>query len=101
LVECVREVYSGRKWFEKGVAMQALDKFLESETGMRFTAGLLTRREFEVARMVVDGLPSKAIARKLSITEGTAKLHLHHVYVKLKLNGRVALVRYMRNQQLD
>jgi len=61
----------------------------------------MTRRELEVARMVADGLPSKALARKLAITEGTAKLHLHHVYEKLKLNGRMALVRYIRSQQLD
>jgi two-component system, NarL family, nitrate/nitrite response regulator NarL len=101
LFECIREVYAGRKWLEKDVAMRALDQFIERGTGLRSTKELLTRRELEVARMVVEGLPSKAIARKLSITEGTAKLHLHHVYEKLKINGRMALVRYMRSQQLD
>jgi DNA-binding NarL/FixJ family response regulator len=101
LVQCIREVHAGRKWLDKGVAMRALDHFIERGIGTSATEELLTRREFEVARMVADGLPSKAIARKLAITEGTAKLHLHHVYEKLKLNGRIALVRYMRSQQLD
>ena len=101
LAQCIREVHAGRKWLDKGVAMRALDRFLEREDGVRSTAELLTRRELEVARMVAEGLPSKAIARKLAISESTAKLHLHHVYEKLKLNGRIALVRYMRIQQLD
>jgi len=101
LVECVREVHAGRKWLEKSVAMRTLDHFLERGNGTFSTHELLTRRELQVARMVAEGLPSKAIARKLAITEGTAKLHLHHVYEKLKINGRIALVRYMRTQQLD
>ena len=101
LVECVREVHAGRKWLEKSVAMRALDHFLERGNGTFSTHELLTRRELQVARMVAEGLPSKAISRKLAITEGTAKLHLHHVYEKLKINGRIALVRYMRTQQLD
>jgi len=36
----------------------------------------------------------------LSITEGTAKLHLHHVYAKVGFDGRMALVRYLRNRAL-
>jgi len=101
LVQCIREVHAGRKWLDNGVAMRALDRFLEREAGARSTAELLTHRELEVARMVAEGLPSKSIARKLAISEGTTKLHLHHVYEKLHLNGRIALARYMRSQQLD
>jgi DNA-binding NarL/FixJ family response regulator len=74
---------------------------LQRESGIRAMAATLTPREIAVARMVADGLPSKHVADKLSITEGTAKLHLHHVYLKLHLNGRVALVRYMQRHSLD
>ena len=38
---------------------------------------------------------------KLAISEGTAKLHLHHIYSKLNLRGRVELVRYMQRHGLD
>jgi DNA-binding NarL/FixJ family response regulator len=101
LVQCIREVHAGRKWLDHGVAMRALDTLVNRQGAATSAAQLLTRRELEIARMVAEGLPSKAIARKLSISEGTAKLHLHHVYEKLKLSGRVALVRYLRSQQLD
>jgi DNA-binding NarL/FixJ family response regulator len=46
-------------------------------------------------------LPSKAVAKRLAINEGTAKLHLHNIYRKLKLDGRMALVRYMQREGLD
>jgi two-component system nitrate/nitrite response regulator NarP len=50
--------------------------------------------------MVTEGLPSKAVAGRLAISEGTAKLHLHHVYQKLKLDGRMALMRYVLSNGL-
>ena len=96
LMECVRIVHSGGKWFEKGVAARAADRMRQPEPGTKNMERTLTPREVEVARMIADGLPSKHVADRLSITQGTAKLHLHHVYSKLNLAGRVALVRYMQ-----
>ena len=57
---------------------------------------LLTPREVDVARMVTEGWPNKKIASKLAISEGTAKLHLHHIYQKLNCPGRMALMLYMQ-----
>jgi DNA-binding NarL/FixJ family response regulator len=99
LVHCIREVHAGRKWLEKSIAARTVDSLLNRESRSRSLSVCLTPREREVARMVADGLPSKMIARKLAIAEGTAKLHLHHVYAKLKIDGRMALVRYLRAQQ--
>jgi DNA-binding NarL/FixJ family response regulator len=101
LVQCVREVHAGGKWLERGVAGRAVGRFVNREAGARKIADILTPREIQVARMVADGLPSKTVASRLAINEGTAKLHLHHVYEKLKLDGRMALVRYMRSEGLD
>ncbi len=42
-------------------------------------------------RLVANGLPNKAIAQKLSIAEGTVKIHLHRIYAKLKVDSRLAL----------
>jgi two-component system, NarL family, nitrate/nitrite response regulator NarL len=41
------------------------------------------------------------VAERLSITEGTAKLHLHHVYEKLGIDGRMALVRYLQTHGVN
>lgn len=98
LVQCVRAVHAGRQWVEKGVATHAADTLLRREAGIRVMAEVLTPREIEVAQMIASGRSSKVIANELAISEGTAKLHLHHVYEKLNLDGRVALVRYMQSQ---
>ena len=101
LVQCVRAVHAGRQWVEKGVATHAAETLLKREAGIRVMAEILTPREIEVARMIASGVSTKLIANQLSISEGTAKLHLHHVYEKLILDGRVALVRYMHSQGFD
>jgi len=93
LVECVRIVHGGGRWIEKSAANRAVDQLLRRESGIRTMAKNLTPRETQIARMVADGMPSKHVAGRLAITEGTAKLHLHHIYSKLNLRGRVALMR--------
>jgi len=42
--------------------------------------------------MVAQGLRNKVIAEKLAITEGTVKVHLHNIYEKLEVDGRLELV---------
>ena len=97
LVQCIRDVYTGGQWFEKSVAARAINTLLEKADALRSQSTRLTGRQLEIARMVVEGLPSKVIARKLAISEGTAKLHLHHIYERLGIDGRMALVRYMQS----
>ena len=51
----------------------------------------LTRREREVATGLIRGLHNKQIARELQVSEGTVKMHLHHIYEKLHLRSRTEL----------
>lgn len=52
---------------------------------------VLTDREREIMRLVSEGLSNKAIARQLNISQGTIKVHLHHIYQKLEINNRTVL----------
>ena len=54
----------------------------------------LTPREREIAQLVYDGLSNKEIARRLGISEGTIKTHLHNIFTKLGLANRVMLAMY-------
>ena len=100
LVRCIREVHAGRKWLDKGSATYAIDKLMKRESGIGVLGKTLTPRELEIARMVGKGMPSKMVAAELAITEGTTKLHLHHVYEKLKVDGRMGLMRYLQSRGL-
>ena len=50
--------------------------------------------------MAGTGLRNREIADRLAITEGTVKIHLHNIYDKLKLDGRLALTLFARDRGL-
>jgi two-component system nitrate/nitrite response regulator NarL len=41
--------------------------------------------------LVSEGLSNKEIGRRLNISDGTIKVHLHHIYEKLEVSSRTAL----------
>jgi len=100
LVQCVRKVHAGEQWLEKRSVGRALEKMLLREAGERQVAGVLTPRELEIVRMVASGLRNKEIADSLSISEGTVKIHLHHIYEKLHLASRLELALYAQERGL-
>jgi DNA-binding NarL/FixJ family response regulator len=100
LVQCVRKVAAGEQWLEKRSVSLALERLLKRETATRQIARILTPREIEIVRMVADGLRNKVIAERLYLSEGTIKVHLHHIYEKLKVNSRLQLARYARDAGL-
>jgi DNA-binding NarL/FixJ family response regulator len=51
----------------------------------------LSRREWEVVALVAAGLSNKQIARRLVITLGTVKDHVHRILRKTALPNRAAL----------
>jgi len=57
----------------------------------------LSAREQEVMHLVAEGLANKEIARRLHVSEGTVKLHLHSIYRKLGIKSRFALAALVRN----
>ncbi len=74
--------------------------FISSLAASGGHAGLiedLTPREREVLRLLAEGLPNKAIAGRLGISEHTAKFHVHTILGKLGTQSRTeAVVRAAR-----
>jgi DNA-binding NarL/FixJ family response regulator len=92
LVDCVRRVHRGEQWIEREAVTRALHHVLDREAAAREAGEKLTPREIEIVRMVAQGLRNKIIADRLCISEGTVKVHLHNVYEKLGVDGRLELV---------
>jgi len=92
LVDCIREVHAGRQWFEEVAVGEAMDKLVRREAASKEIAAILSRREVEVVRAVAKSLRNREIVERLGIAEGTVKLHLHTIYMKLRVDGRTALV---------
>jgi DNA-binding NarL/FixJ family response regulator len=96
LVDSVRKVSRGERALDQSLIVRALDRALERQNGLRHAAEVLSRRETEIVKMVAAGLRNKEIAAKLFIGEGTVKTHLHAIYKKLGVHGRVELTLYAR-----
>ena len=95
LVDCVRTVARGEPYAQP----RFLQRLLEQAEATA-PEPPLTPRELDLVRMVARGLRNREIAERLSITEGTVKVHLHNIYDKLRLNGRLALLRYAEDRGL-
>jgi two-component system, NarL family, nitrate/nitrite response regulator NarL len=53
----------------------------------------LTSREREIViTLAAGGLSNKDVGRRLNLSEGTVKVHLHNIYQKLGVKTRTALV---------
>ncbi len=98
LVQCIREVHAGRQWLERHSVSQALEKMLHREAAAHAISTVLTPREIEIVRAVASGLRNKQVAEKLGISEGTVKIHLHTVYDKLQVDGRMSLLIRLREK---
>ena len=100
LLRAVRQVHAGGQWLEKRSVGQALQRTFDREADARGVAAVLTPRELEIARMVASGLRNKEISDRLHISEGTVKIHLHNIYDKLKVPGRLELAFYLQKKGL-
>ena len=51
----------------------------------------LTIRERQIVLALSEGATNREIGRRLRLAEGTVKVHLHHIYRKLRIPNRTAL----------
>ena len=100
LLECVRRVHLGEQWIDHETLSRAFGRVLLRESAAREAGKNLTPREIEIVRMIAQGLRNKVIAERLSISEGTVKIHLHNIYEKLGVDGRLALMLFAQEKGL-
>lgn len=99
LMECVRRVSRGEQWIDPGTLTRAFN-VLAHQGDPSEARQPLTAREVEIVRMIAQGSRNKTIAERLSISQGTVKVHLHNIYGKLGVDGRLALLVRAQDQGL-
>jgi two-component system nitrate/nitrite response regulator NarL len=85
LIDCVRTVARGAVWID-GASKTTVETAPRRGTALR-----LTRREREIIEYVCKGLKNREIAEALSITPGTVKVHLMHIFEKTGAKDRFQL----------
>lgn len=69
---------------------------VRNPVGCQADIGVLTSRELEVLALLSEGAPNKLIAKELSLSPSTVKLHIHHIITKLDVRNRTeAAVAYL------
>ncbi len=63
------------------------------------SSAILTEREREVLRLLVDGLTNRAISERLSISLETVKSHVHHIMQKMHARDRTQAAVIATRQQ--
>lgn len=85
VVECLRAVGQGNIWIENSISNQVVG-FLNRRNLPR-----LTPREQEIVALICRGMKNRQIADTLSITTGTVKVHLMHIFEKTGVKDRFEL----------
>lgn len=92
--QMLRLLSNGQSWYPPALLGEAFDL---ARSAIRLTPDVnqleaLTKREREVALAVAKGKSNKLIATDCAISERTVKSHLTHIFKKLQVKDRVALV---------
>ena len=83
ILTAIRAVSQDRPYTSSTVAAKALQRMAKPS---------LTQRELSVLQEIAQGRSNKDIARRLSITEGTAKTHVKSILTKLDAISRTEAV---------
>lgn len=93
LLQAIRTVSQGLRWLDPEIRekLSSPDSILPSP---RERWGSLSKRERQVAELVLQGLRYKDVAELLHISEHTVRNHLRNVFTKLRITSRVELAPY-------
>lgn len=94
LLEGIQELIDGGAPMSSQIATKVVAAFQNKpiSVGVGNKMDELTKRENEILEMLATGLLYKEIADKVSITPGTVRKHVYHIYEKLHVGTRIEAV---------
>ncbi len=102
LTRCVHKVHDGQLWISNA-RFEFLLETLAQAPATRIVntrgANLLSKREQDVVRWLVEGNSNYEIARKLDLSENTVKNYLFRIFNKLGVSSRVEVIMYAASQR--
>jgi two-component system, NarL family, invasion response regulator UvrY len=91
MIKAIRQVASGKKYIEAGVAQQMA---IQQLSGTQSPVDVLSEREFEVFMSLAKGKTTNEIAESLFLSPRTVGTHLYNIKQKLNANNsaEIALI---------
>ncbi len=87
IIESLKELHQGGSPMSASIARKVVNSFQRSDQQHK-----LSTRELEVLTLLSKGFLYKEIAAKLSISVGTIRQHIHHIYDKLHVQNRTEAI---------
>lgn len=97
IIESLRAVEKGNSVFQKEIA-DSLTSMLRDEKRKTPESFGITDREFEILKLIGDGLSNKEISKLLFLSDGTIRNYVTALLEKLELRDRTQLaIFYLKN----
>lgn len=101
LEKAILRIHEGREFFSEPVMQVVLDILRNGDDENTNTyRNMLTERETEVLKGIVDGLTTPDIAKKLFISESTVSTHRKNIHSKFNVNTMNQLIRFVRENDI-
>lgn len=101
LLHAIESIVKGQQIFSDPISDMIKDSFLKKGRKSADTsAANITNRELEILQLIVEGLTSQEIAKKLYISPRTVDTHRANLMQKLEINNAAGLVRYALENDL-
>ena len=96
VLEAIRAVYRGEYFLSSKIRAEVIGTYLENRRKKPAVRGydLLSDREQQVFRLIVEGNPTSQIADVLCVSPKTVEKHRANVMKKLGIHDVVAMVKY-------
>lgn len=87
LKNAIFSIIGGEDYIQPSLIPMLNSKLLEMDSD-KVKLDLLTRREYEVLKLLTEGMFNKEIAMKLNISERTVKNHVSNIFKKIEVTDR-------------
>ncbi|MEZ9701711.1 response regulator transcription factor [Vibrio sp. 10N.261.46.E12] len=91
-------VIDGNIWLSRGVSQKLLNIY-RSKIKIEDTTQdcLLTKREWQILKLVGNGLTNSEISNQIHVAEGTVKTHVYNIYKKVRVKNRVEAILWLKS----
>jgi two-component system, NarL family, response regulator NreC len=100
LLAAVRDLAAGRKHFGTHAAHVLAQQMTRPSVPVEDPYRDMTPREREVFHLIIEGMTTKEVAKRLEISTRTAENHRNHVLGKLDVRNTAGLIRYAARYRL-
>lgn len=95
LVEAVERILKGKTFFSSKINQVLMEQIDEPGANT-----LLTERELQIIKLIVQECSNKQIAEQLFISERTVETHRKNIFRKTETNNIIGLIKYVYNNNL-